>query len=292
MTTMSLVSPTQAPLHVSRQGQGTPVVMLHCSSGSWQQWKPLMQTLQGDAVECLALDLHGHGRSPEWPVSERDTLAVDASAAWHALGLGAREVHLVGHSYGAAVAMQMALMQPSRVKSMTLYEPVAFGLLHADDALQAPARLEIETIAMRVASLVDPGRLHDAAKLFTNYWADGDAWAAANQAQRDRLASRMPSVSRHFNALFAARWSGQQLRRLTMPVLLMHGTRTREPARALAWQLSMQLPRVTNVPLPGAGHLGPISHPEVVAAFFAARIRQMLGRAPRRATPAAEALAA
>lgn len=290
MTTMPIAAAT-SPLYVARQGEGSPVVMLHCSSGSWQQWKPLMQTLQGDRVECLALDLHGHGRSPEWPVGERDTLAVDAAAAWQALGTGARDVQLVGHSYGAAVAMQMALMQPSRVASMTLYEPVPFGLLQADDPLQAPPRLEIETIAMRVASLVDPGRLHDAARLFTNYWADGDAWAMANTAQRDRLASRMPSVSRHFNALFAARWSSQQLRRLTMPVLLMHGTRTREPSRALGWQLSTQLPRVTNVPLPGAGHLGPISHPEVVASYFAARIRQQRQLQTRRVA-AAEVLAA
>lgn len=272
----TLQAPARYALHQARQGEGTAVVMLHCSSGSYQQWKPLMQALPRDAAACVALDLHGHGRSPAWPEAERDTLAVDAAAAWQAVGLGEREVHLVGHSYGAAVAMQMALMAPSRVRSMALYEPVPFGLLQSSDASQAPARLEIETVAMRIADLVAEQRLHDAARLFTNYWADGDAWAAANAAQRDRLASRMPTVHRHFNALFAVRWSAAQLRRLQMPVMLMHGTRTREPARALAWQLTAAMPRVTNVPLPGAGHLGPMSHADVVSSFFAARLRQRL----------------
>ncbi len=265
--------PASPALHAARQGDGAAVLMLHCSSGSFQQWRPLVSALQHDAVQTVAVDLHGHGRSPPWPAGERDTLAVDAAAAWQTLGLEGREVHLVGHSYGAAVALQMALMQASRVRSMALYEPVPFGLLQSDDAMQAPARLEIETVALRVAQLVDADRSHDAARCFTNYWAGGDAWGHADAAQRDRLALRMATVRRHFNALLAVRWSPQQLRRLQMPVMLMHGTRTREPSRALAWHLAAALPRVTTVPLPGAGHLGPMSHAAVVASFFAARLR-------------------
>lgn len=275
------------PLQVTRHAaDGTPVLMLHCSSASSSQWKPLAAQLDGSGAMPLAVDLHGHGRSPAWPAEARDTLAVDAQAAWQALGLGHEAVHLVGHSYGAAVALQMALMHPSRVRSMALYEPVPFGLLSTDHAEQAPGRLEIETVALRVAYLLDAGRAHDAGRCFSNYWADGDAWGAADAVQRDRIAARMPTVRRHFAALLALRWSAPQLRRLQMPVLLMHGTRTREPARALSWQLAGLLPRVTHVPLPGAGHLGPVSHASVVAAFFATRLRQQIG------TPRALPLAA
>lgn len=275
MTTTRPAAP--APLHVTRHAaDGTPVLMLHCSSASSSQWKGLAAQLAGSGAQPLAVDLHGHGRSPAWPHEARDTLAVDAQAAWQALGLGHDEVHLVGHSYGAAVALQMALMHPSRVRSMSLYEPVPFGLLSTDHAEHAPGRLEIETVALRVGYLLDAGRAHDAARCFTNYWADGDAWSAADAAQRERIAARMPTVRRHFAALLGLRWSAQQLRRLQMPVMLMHGTRTREPARALAWLLAGLLPRVTHVPLPGAGHLGPVSHERVVAAYLAAALRRQL----------------
>lgn len=274
---IALSQPATSPLFATRQGRGrAAVLMLHCSSASSSQWKALGTALSREPVQTVAVDLYGHGRSAPWPEGERDSLAVDAQAAWQTLGLACDDVHLVGHSYGAAVALQMALMHGSRVRSLTLYEPVPFGLLSADRGEQAPGRLEIETVALRVADLVESGRLHDAARLFTNYWADGDAWGPADAAQRERIASRMPTVRRHFAALLGLRWSAQQVRRLQMPVLLMHGTRTREPARALAWQLAATLPRVTTVPLPGAGHLGPMSHEAMVVSTFVARIRQQL----------------
>ena len=38
--------------------------------------------------------------------------------------------HLIGHSYGGMVALQLAAQaQPQRVRSLSLFEPIAFHLL-------------------------------------------------------------------------------------------------------------------------------------------------------------------
>lgn len=272
-------------LSAQRQGQGEArVVMLHGSTASRAMWSPLMTHLGGLPIESVAIDLHGHGRSEAWPEGVGGRLSVDASAAWATAGLDAGEVHLVGHSYGGAVALQMALMHPSKVRSITLYEPVPFGLLTSADAA---ACAEILGVAQRLGQALDRGDAPSAARDFVNYWADGDAWSAASEGQRERLLARIGTVRHHFDALFAAAWTGAQLQRLAMPVMLMFGTRTRAPARALAGQLAASLPRVQAVPLPGAGHLGPVSHAEVVAAYFATRIVGSLS--PAAASTAARA---
>lgn len=266
-------APRSAALNCHRLGHGPATLMLHSSSGSGSQWRPLVQALGPRRATALVVDLHGHGISAEWPMSARDSLAIDADGAWRCAGLS-EPVHLVGHAYGGAVALQMALMQPSRVASLTLYEPVPFGLLRGQEG-HAGALDEVARLAQRLADAVSAGQLHAAARLFCDYWAGGPAWEATDDLQRLRIALRMPTVVRHFNALFAVGWSAQQLQRLRMPTLLVHGGRTRAPARAVGALLANQLPCARSVVVAGAGHLGPLTHAEPVAALMARQLREL-----------------
>ncbi|WP_395703401.1 alpha/beta fold hydrolase [Aquabacterium sp.] len=254
-------------------GAQDAVVCLHSSTGSGAQWRPLLQALAGHP-NLLAVDLFGHGKSPAWPADAPNTLDVDAEAVRlrlhqldEASGGTLRGVHLVGHSYGAAVALRLAMLlsqrQPQRVLSLTLYEPVVFGLLPAGNV--EPARHEIEDVARAVATLVKAGALTDAARIFVGYWGGPAAWGAMNEAQQASVRHRIGTVPRHFDALFAARWQSRDLQRLhTLPVLLLQGSRTRAPARRVVEQLLALLPQARAETVEGAGHLGPITHAQPV----------------------------
>src|SRR3546814_6449107 len=66
------------------------------------------------------------------PRDDKAALADDAAAVLRVLDArtgGASDFHLVGHSYGGAVALKIALTRPQRVLSLTLIEPVVFHLL-------------------------------------------------------------------------------------------------------------------------------------------------------------------
>ena len=94
-------------------GLGAPVVLLHGSASSSGQWRALAERREG-RFRVLAPDLHGHGGSDPWPGPA--PLALDDDAAIVA-ALAEREgepVHLVGHSYGAAVAAAPARGHPRR----------------------------------------------------------------------------------------------------------------------------------------------------------------------------------
>jgi len=245
------------------QASGATVVCLHSSTGSHAQWRALSDTL-ASRWPVLSPDLHGHGRSPAWPARSRSSLHVDAAAVVRRCGPRlSNGVHLIGHSYGGAVALQIALRHPQWVRSLTLYEPVVFGLL-ARMAPRDAALHEIRGVADAVAASVTRGDLDEASRCFIDYWAGAGTWAAMLPAQQAAVRARIATVVRHFDALFAAAWGPGVLARLTMPILLLHGARTRTPARRVVELLSAALPHAQPCELSGAGHLGPITHAALV----------------------------
>ena len=101
------------PLFTLTQGAGDTLVCLHSSTGSHAQWRTLVDAV-GSGCAAITPDLHDHGRSPAWRVEAPDTLDLDAYGVSSllpqpAMGAAAPGVHLVGHSYGGAVALQLAL---------------------------------------------------------------------------------------------------------------------------------------------------------------------------------------
>lgn len=109
-------------VHYRESGQGDPLVLV---PGNWSTslwWRPVMERLPA-GYRALAYDVRGRGhtRGPEVP-QDLPTLAEDLRELLDALALPA--VHLMGHSLGTAVAMELALTHPTRVRSLTLIAPV------------------------------------------------------------------------------------------------------------------------------------------------------------------------
>lgn len=271
-------------LACQRRGAGPLVLCLHSSTGSQAQWRTLADRL-ADRAEVITPDLYGHGRSPAWPEGAASTLDTDARAVMALAqaqrpGLAQEGLHLVGHSYGGAVALRIALRHPGLVRSLTVYEPVLFGLLAGGDEAAEPALEEIREIARSVASLVRAGELAAAAQVFVAYWGGAAAWHAMNEAQQATVVHRISTIPRHFDALFAARPDARLWQRLQMPVWLLHGSATRASARAVADRVAMLLPCVQRAEIRGAGHLGPVTHAATVADAMAWPLTASLAAGP------------
>lgn len=262
-------------LHLQQQEGEQPLLCLHSSSASGGQWRALAASLRGKH-RLLLPDLAGHGRSPAWPQEIPHSLAAEAEVMWETLPRTAAPLDIVAHSYGGALALQMALQRPAAVRSLTLYEPVLFGLLRRHEPWGEAWR-EIARVARAVGELVAAGRLAAAGQLFCNYWNDAPAWQQLNEAQQDSVSARMPMVDRHFQALFEATWGPAELSRLAnMPLQLVCGSQTRASALRVCELLALALPQTRLASLPGAGHLGPISH----AGDFISLVERGLDRPP------------
>jgi pimeloyl-ACP methyl ester carboxylesterase len=240
------------------------VVLLHSSMSSKAQWLSLKDQL-GESFRCLPVDLLGYGASP-FPAGSDDvgadythTLAheVDAVIAALASRLEQGEAfHLVGHSFGGACALHMARRMPERVLSLTLFEPVAFHLLPAQDA----ARMEIVNVVGGIAACATD---RDATRVFIDYWNRAGAFDDAPHTAQDKMIAMIAKVRLDFQALLGEQATLADLSALTMPALVMAGQRSPASTRSLAEQLATALPNATAMQTRG-GHMGPITHADVV----------------------------
>lgn len=234
------------------------IILLHSSAASARQWDALAERLR-PAFDVHAIDLHGHGRQADWGGEQALSVHDDAALALPAIER-AGAVHLIGHSYGGAVAMHLAAARPSLVRSLAVYEPVLFRLL-ADHEPHGAAAREAFDLAAHMRALVGAGLAAAAAEHFVDYWSGAFAWAGLAPHRQAAVVSRMPVVVQHFDTLHAETLTTA---RLTMPVLCLSGERSTAAARRIAGLLRALLPGAQHETLAGLGHMGPITHAPLV----------------------------
>jgi pimeloyl-ACP methyl ester carboxylesterase len=253
------------PFH-QEQGRGESVVCLHSNASTSAQWRQFSELL-ADRFCVRAVDGYGAGRSPDWPPSVDATLDAEVDFLCTALQGADDRFHLVGHSYGAAVALQMAVRCPERVRSIVVYEPTLFHLVAGNDPATSPAA-GIWQAAGDAAAMVQHGHNACAAERFVDFWMTPGSWREMPAKRQDMVAHAVRHVGRWRDATFAtsapAAAPATAFAALQLPVLLMWGDRSPESAQSVARLLGAILPQVTLAPHTGLGHMGPITDAERV----------------------------
>jgi pimeloyl-ACP methyl ester carboxylesterase len=234
------------------------VVALHCSGSSGRQWDPYVERLPA-GLRLAAPDLMGSGRDNAWTLGTPVTLEAEARRVLAAFPGDGAPVHLIGHSYGGAVALEIAMRWPEKVRTLTLYEPVRFAML--DHAETSGIRQMIIETGTRIVQLVHSARLHEAAAMFVDYWSGRGTWDKVPVPRRQAFADRMHKVACEFDALFGDATPAEAYGQLTMPMRLIAGMRSPLPARKVVEQLAMRCRHASVVHLAGLGHMGPVTHP-------------------------------
>jgi len=262
------------------QGRGETVILLHSSASSGAQWRSLAGELSG-RYHVLAPDFYGCGGSGAWS-GGAFSLAEEAEIVLALLRRAGGPVHLVGHSYGGAVALHVALRHGGWLRSLTLIEPVAFHLLRENEALDAAAFAEIAAVAARVTRALIDGDAEGGMARFVDYWSGTGAWAMLPPAKRAALGARLAKVALDFEATFGEPTRLQDFWSLFMPVLLMQGSASPLPTRRICGQLSRVLSDARIEVVEGAGHMLPLTHGDLVNRSVAAHLQRGDARLERR----------
>jgi pimeloyl-ACP methyl ester carboxylesterase len=252
---------------VRESGRGEAVICLHATTSSSRQWSALMERL---APQChvLAPDLAGHGRTA-W--QDRGANALEEDLALVEALAGGDAVHLVGHSYGGAVALRYAMRHPHRVRSLVLYEPAVWHIV-AVGAAGDRAALRVFDVGHRIVNFVEAGGDHEAARLFIDYWNGNGTWDGMSASHRERVAAQMRRVVAHFAALFVDRTPLVAYAALGMPALLLSGACGPRSGQRATELLAATMPRTSTRRFPALGHMGPVTAAdevnEAIAAFL------------------------
>ena len=212
-------------------GTGPGVVCTHANASTSGQWHRLMDLLT-PTFRVLAPDLYGSGKSPDWPSDRIISLLDEVAFIEPVLARAGSPLALVGHSYGAAVALIAALANPSRIRAIALYEPTLFALLDAE----TPPPNEAEGIRNAVAEAsiaLDAGNQDAAAERFIDYWMGSGAWEQTPEQRKPPIAASVTNVRRWAYALFTEPTPLEAFRSINVPVLYMVGKCSRPSTRAM-----------------------------------------------------------
>jgi pimeloyl-ACP methyl ester carboxylesterase len=229
------------------------------------------------SYRLIAIDLYGYGDTPP-PVTERfaleDEVRLVQSVLESELHDGER-FHLVGHSYGGVIALQLTQGQPKRVRSLTLYEPIPFHLLPGGD----PVVAEMRAVQGQVEASLRKDDAGAGVASFVDYWSGRGTFARMPEERRARLCKQLPKMALELQAVVGATTSAESYRCIATPTCLIGGRESPPAAQLALAVLADLIPQAQQFQV-AAGHLAPATHPALVNPIIERFIRKVDDRLP------------
>ncbi len=239
-------------------------ILLHCTFAHSGAWKGVMADLR-DLLTMEAMDLPAHGRSGGRDIA----MTWQAQSAAMVVDLIARNdapVDLIGHSFGATIALRLAVARPELVRSLTLIEPVFFSA--ARDAGRAEYAAHMADHGGFV-DLLEAGDFEGAARGFSDMWGGPQKWADQSTSQRQYIIDRIGLIRDSSDTAVGVGADYVPLSdvaKIAQPVLLIEGDKSDPIIAAVQQSLDDVLPNSRRAVIKDAGHMAPLTHPAMVAA--------------------------
>lgn len=264
-------------LHYIEQGSGEPLILLHGGQGDYRSWRPHIEALSPDyRVVSYSRRYHYPNDNPLRPDHSALVDAEDLAALIARLDLGS--AHLVGTSYGAFVALALAVSHPQRVRTLVLAEPPILAWASQSPAGAPLYRQFMEKAHWPAGKAFAAGQDEAALRILIDAF-DGDGTFAGLAAQRR---AQIVQNARFFKAVTASSNPFPDLAKdavaaLKAPVLIVRGERTDELHKFVTDELARALPSARSAVIPQAGHGSPRQN----APAFIEAVRQFLDQAKR-----------
>jgi pimeloyl-ACP methyl ester carboxylesterase len=271
-TIMPFVKANGVNLHYAFLGNGPDVIMIHGLAATLGFWYLQLAPMLQSHFRINMYDLRGHGHSELVPSGyTTEELARDLNALMEHLAIG--RAHLVGHSFGGAVALHYATLFPDRVHTLTLADAYVPSL----QPLARPRypeywqsrRKRLEGMGLSIPPempRVAYGLMEEMAREQREGGTDNESPEFASlgkQYMEGRTAKRwralLEKTSAFQDILDKTILPEQRLRQIQIPVLALYGQYSHY--LPIGIKLGRLLPRCTLRTIPGVGHFHPIVRP-------------------------------
>jgi 3-oxoadipate enol-lactonase len=248
-----------------------PIVLIHAGVADRGMWDPIWSELIGD-LDVVRLDLRGFGDSAARPAG---ALSHPGDVLDVLSGMGVDRCHLVGASFGAGVAVELALTRPSAVGSLLLAAPG--GSLLAEMTPDWQAFLDAERTAL------ERGDLDAAVEANLSWWVEGTRRSAdqVDPSVRERvrrMQRRAFEVTADWDDVEEQELDPPALDRLSeieVPVLVLVGELDLDTVHDAAGRVVAGIAGARRVNWPNAGHLPSLEDPVAFTKLLQEWVRDM-----------------
>jgi len=249
------------------------VIALHCSLGSGRQWTRLTAEL-GTSYQVIAPDISGYGNSAG-PTDLPMTLAEEVAHLGAAIDRTKGPLHLIGHSYGGAIAFKIATASrfAGRVRSLTLIEPVLPTLLKENPADRRLHDLFAQ-LARNISANLWNGLYMEAIDKFMAYWNGSGPAEPLSADGLLRMIERVDKLAYDFTAALSEENVTAAASAIGVPTLLLSGGLSPYLTQRIVGRLASLIAGADAHHFPPAGHMLPLTHARLVNPLIAAHIRR------------------
>ena len=259
-THMPVLSRGALKIDYTDDGRGQSVILIHSSVSGNRQWRVLTEALM-DRYRVLAINLFGYGQTTSWPGSSPQSLYAQAQLVLTLCEEVGTPVHLVGHSFGGAVALKAAQLLGARVGTLILLEPNPFYVLKQCGRTQA--FLEARSLRDHVKCFGSLGDWPIVAERFADYWLGDGSWNSMPEKRRAAFAESLTPNFHEWDAVMEEETTVEEWKALTATTLVVSDAATRRPIREIVDILARNCPHWTFRTVAEGGHMGPLTRPEL-----------------------------
>lgn len=263
---MPIVKCAGRAVSYTESGEGPPIVLLPPGASSASAWKRVVEAI-GSNYRIIAVNPAGYGETE--PVDGPTALTVDdeAAAVFAIISGIPDKVHLVGHSYGGVIALQAALSEPERFRSLTLLEPATYAILAEAGAPDLAKTVEAVNFAF-IHDVRAGNRETALADYIDFYNGKSGAWAAMGEKAQGKLLAVADNVVAGLSASHSNRFTLADYAAITLPTRIASGAQT-DPIHAfLAEAIANSISKASHQIMPNAGHMLSLTHPTETAGII------------------------
>lgn len=253
-------------LHYQHVGKGPDLVMIHGLTGNLAVWHLKIAPMLLDHFRILTYDLRGHGYSEAPPTGySADDMAADLKEVLDTLHI--EQPALVGHSYGADIALYFALNYPARVKQVAAIEAALPAMIYLRNREDWQGWAYWEQVLANAGQPVPPDKRTDVDYLLRLSMEIPKKWGPLNGLPRNpkpflRLLDTT-TVARDYEQVGSLTLA--RIPAIQSDVLLLYSEKS--AFLGTCHYLADHLPHAQTVLLPKSewGHFGPLEQPQLVA---------------------------
>jgi pimeloyl-ACP methyl ester carboxylesterase len=233
------------------EGSGPPVVLVHGSLSDYREWSKQMAPLARHyRVIAYSRRYHWPNLSPGKDADASvERQADDLAAIIQVMGIA--PAHIVGHSFGGAVALNLTLRHPELVRTLVLAEPAVSGILGDRPENEAVSK-ESQAVRAEMKEAFSSGDAERIVRTYAGHVAPGE-FEKASPAVRQMFVANVPAFQLDFSSRRSP-FTCEDAQRVAVPVLIVSGNRSPMGLQRIAAEATRCLKAARLVRIPQATH--------------------------------------